>query len=96
MREQSIVLEHEGDVAPVQRRVGDGAPVEPDAACVRGDDAGDDPQLRGLAATRGPKQGEELAVGRKRVGRSDWLDPSSDRLISQVGFAWSANGSKGR
>jgi hypothetical protein len=23
---------------------------------------------------------------RKRVGRSDWLDLSSDRLISQVGF----------
>src|SRR5690349_9681787 len=65
MRKQRIVLEHEADVAPVDRKLRDVVVAEKDAAFVGLLEAGDHAQRRRLAASGWTKQRDECA----RCGR---------------------------
>jgi hypothetical protein len=72
--EQRVLLEDHVDVAPVGRDPDHVAAVEQDLAAGRLLEAGDHPQGGGLAAARGPEQGEELALGDAQVDAVDGLD----------------------
>jgi hypothetical protein len=61
VREQRVVLEHGIDVALVGRRARDVRAVEQHLAAARRVEAGDQPEAGGLARTRWPQHGEELA-----------------------------------
>ena len=61
MREQRVVLEHHADVAAMRRLGGDVLAVEPHAAAVGFQEAGDDAQQGGLAAARRSQQRDEFA-----------------------------------
>ena len=61
MREQSVVLEHHADVAPIGRRASDHRAADEDVARRRLLEAGDHHERRGLAGAGGPEEGDELA-----------------------------------
>ena len=87
VREQRVVLEHHADVALVRRLVGRQLAADPDLACRRLDQPGDDHQQRGLARARGPEQRQELALGKveARIGerqhRAIALADAADRSL---------------
>ena len=62
--EQGVMLEDEADVPLPHGLFGDVLGVVVDRPRVRDFEAGDDPQERGLARSRGPEQGHERAPGR--------------------------------
>src|SRR5262249_62062596 len=57
-----IVLEHHAGVAPMRGNRVDAALAKQDAPAIELAESGDHPQQRGLAATGGTEQREELAV----------------------------------
>ena len=61
MREKRVALEHHPHRPPLRRPAGEVLAVQHDAAGIGNVEARDHPQQRGLAATRGPEKGEELA-----------------------------------
>ncbi|MCY1409972.1 hypothetical protein D9M71_253320 [compost metagenome] len=67
VREQGVVLEHHADVAFVRRHVIDGPPVQQDFAGSRGFETRQHHQAGGLARTRRPQQGQELAFANVQV-----------------------------
>jgi len=58
---QRIALEHHVDRPPIGRHASDILTVQQDASLVRGLEAGEQAQQRGLAATGRSEQGEKLA-----------------------------------
>src|SRR5260370_6334655 len=63
MGKQRGVVEHASDIAFVRRQRGDVLGIEHHGAAVDAQQAGHDAQQGGLAAARGPQQGDELALG---------------------------------
>jgi hypothetical protein len=61
MREQRVVLEYDTDLAAVRRQRVDGAIADNDLAAALLDEAGDDPEQGGLAATGRTEQRDQLA-----------------------------------
>jgi hypothetical protein len=61
VRKQRIALEHHVDRPPIGRNASDILPVEQDASLVRGLEAREQAQQRGLAAPGRSEQGKELA-----------------------------------
>ena len=74
VRKQCVALKHHRDAAPSRRQRGDVAFRDPDRAGARGLEPRDQPQGRGLAATRRPQQRHEM-TGRRR--ERDVLDRRS-------------------
>jgi len=76
VREERVILEHDANVALERRQAGDRAASQEDFARARREKAGDQPERSGLAAARGPEQGQEFAVAhfevdaRNRDGRA--------------------------
>ncbi|MHC2561173.1 hypothetical protein ACVIVD_003167 [Bradyrhizobium liaoningense] len=64
--EQRVGLEHHAAIGARPRHL---APVERDASAGRAVEAGDDAQQRGLAATGGTEDGDEVVVADDEVGR---------------------------
>ena len=62
VREEGVVLEHQADIALVDRHIVDAPPGDDDLARCRADEAGDRAQDRRLAAARRPEQGHEAAL----------------------------------
>jgi hypothetical protein len=62
MREQRVILEHRVDGALIRGQVRQRLAIEPHLAAGQGLEPGHDPQQRGLAATGGAEEGEELIV----------------------------------
>jgi hypothetical protein len=61
MREQRVVLEYDTDLAAVRRQRVDGAIADNDLAAALLDEAGDDPEQGGLAATGRAEQRDQFA-----------------------------------
>jgi hypothetical protein len=61
VREQRVVLEHDAGAALVGRQRVDRLPFDQHVAFALAQQAGDDPQQRGLAATRRTEQRHQLA-----------------------------------
>ena len=75
VREQRIALEHHPDLALVGRNVIDTLAVDLDLAAVGHKKPGDQIEQRGLAASRWPEQGHELAAanGHRGIFEGDYL-----------------------
>jgi hypothetical protein len=98
---QRVALEHH---AAVGAGAGDGPAVEGHGAGGRPVEAGDDAQQRGLAATRGAEDGDEIALahrqvdGRQRLhriaaahareGARDALDDDAAHIVLQGNSFW--------
>src|SRR6201999_1409374 len=81
-REQRVTLEYGLHVALVWRHTGHVHAVQQDPPRRRLLEARDQPQRGGLAASRRPKQGEELAAGH---GQVDVVDRDLAELLGQSG-----------
>ena len=86
VRKQRVVLENRVDLAPVGRVIGHVAPVQHDAAGIGGFKPGDQPQHGGLAATRRPEQGDELALLQRKGHIVDGDDAARKRLRQVLDF----------
>ena len=76
--ERGVVLEHEADAALLRRQLRRVAAGDDDRAGVGLLEPGDDPQQRRLAASRGPEQRGQRAVGhleRDVVERGEVAEP---------------------
>ncbi len=62
VRKERVVLEDDADLAAVRRQFVDGAVADHHLAVGLLDEAGHDPEQRGLAAARGAEQGHEFAA----------------------------------
>src|SRR5262245_49777488 len=83
VREQRVVLEHDADLAPIGRKIGNAPAVDRDLAAVGHQEAGDEVEERGLAAARRSEQGHQLAAAdqqRYRVGRGDIAEAFGDAI----------------
>jgi hypothetical protein len=76
VRPQRIVLEHHPQVAAFDRDPGDVLLAETDGAGVRRDEAGDQPQQRGLAATAAAEQNSSPAAMSRSIPSSTRVMPS--------------------
>ncbi|MPL93019.1 hypothetical protein SDC9_39143 [bioreactor metagenome] len=93
VREERIVLEHGVDVAPIGRHALGALAIDLDMAGGRLLEARDQAQTSGLAGTRGPQHGEELAIGDVEVNTVDGPDdaemPTDAAETHSLGHAWS-------
>ena len=83
MRQQSIGLEHHGDVPVLRRQSGHVVAVDVDAAGRRALQAGDDAQQRRFAAARSAEQADEFArldIERDAVQHGHLAERLSDRV----------------
>src|SRR5258708_28067794 len=71
MRKQRIVLKYDAGTAAIWRQVIDALPVEQHAALALAYEAGDDPQQRGLAATRWAEQSDKFPGGDLQLDVAD-------------------------
>ena len=89
MREQGVVLKHQRDVAFFGRDGGDVLPVQPYFAAVGLDDAGNDFEQGGFAATGASEDGEGFACGHGQadaVGDGFAVEAFADVGKSEHGF----------
>ncbi len=73
VRPEVVVLEHHGGRALFGRQAGDVLPAQDHLPPVRGEEAADGAENRGLAAARGSQEGDELGLGHLQVDVADPL-----------------------
>src|SRR4029078_3733352 len=98
VREERIILEHQGDVAGVHRRAEQVALLERDPPGIGLVNSGHGAQNAGLSAPRRAEQGEELPLShlqRNPVGGAYGTEAFRHPLEFEHG-GWEANSSKGR
>ena len=74
MREQRVVLKHHAHVASLWCQVGHIFATQLDQARCRGHEARNHPECRGLPASGGPKQSDELAGSDIKIDAADGVD----------------------
>jgi hypothetical protein len=96
--EEGVALKDNADAAAIGRQVVDTLTIEQHAAVCLANEAGNDPQQRGFAATRWPEQSDDLAGADAELYVIDCdkiSKPMGDALEPQIVAALSADGGGG-